>query len=335
MNSKTIDVHAHAIPKESLERMRRDFPDWGPTFSERGGQGYIDYPDGRRDAAAPPGAYDAAVRVAEMDAQRVDLQVMSVPPYMFNYEKPTEVATGFAAVLNDGMMEMAASFPDRLHMLATLPLQDAEMSVREITRIAGTGAVRGVEIGTNVDGANLDDPSLAPVWVALEEANLPVLVHSARGEGSRLRSYHLTNLVGNPLETSIAIASLIFGGVIERHPDLRFCFVHGGGFAPYQIGRWDHGWACRPEAQVNITSAPSSYFQTMYVDALTHDELALSFLGDRVGWDRVMLGTDYPFDMAEVDPVGRIDALGLSDDDRERVFHRTAEAFLRPLPDAP
>ena len=332
VNATTVDVHAHALDRDAIEQMGAEFPGLAPTFAVREGQGYVDFPGGRTDAAAPAGSYDPLVRLADMDRQRVDLQVMAVPPYMFFYETEPEVGTRLARLQNDGLAAVAGAHPDRLHFMATLPLQAPAAAVAEIERMAAIPLLRGVEIGTNVASRNLDDPDLEPVWQALEDADLPVLVHSGRGDGSRMRGYHLTNLVGNPFESTLAIASLIFGGVLERHEKLRFCFVHGGGFAPYQIGRWDHGWACREEAQINIKQPPSTYFRNLYMDGLTHDQLSLSFLGERMGWDRVVLGTDYPFDMAESDPVGRVEQLGLPEADEALVMHENAARFLRPLP---
>ncbi|MGH9245326.1 MAG: amidohydrolase family protein [Acidimicrobiales bacterium] len=192
----------------------------------------------------------------------------------------------------------------------------------------------GVEIGTNVNGQDLDAPDLEELWSTLEAADLPVWIHPdqrAIAGSDRLAPYYLVNLIGNPLESTIAIASLIFGGVIERHPGLRFGFVHGGGFAPYQIGRWDQGWGCRAEPRTVIDRiSPSEYFGRLYFDSLTHDPLSLELLGRRVGWDHVVLGSDYPFDMAAADPVDALERVALTPDQRESVLTRNAERFLRP-----
>ena len=147
-----------------------------------------------------------------------------------------------------------------------------------------------------------------------------------------MSSYYLQNLIGIPLESTIAAAKLIFGGVLDRHPDLRIGFTHGGGFSPYQIGRWEHGWKVRPEPKVNISeTGPRQYFGMMYFDSLTHDPLSLEMLGRRMGWDHVLLGSDYPFDMASTDPVAGVEAVEMSDADRAGVLQSNAERFLRPL----
>jgi aminocarboxymuconate-semialdehyde decarboxylase len=147
----------------------------------------------------------------------------------------------------------------------------------------------------------------------------------------RLHGYYLQNLIGPPLESTIAMGRLIFGGVLERHPALRFGWVHGGGFTPYQIGRWDHGWACRPEPRVAVDATPPrTYFGRMYFDTLTHDPLSLELLGRRVGWDHVMVGSDYPFDMSSSDPVGDVEAVDMTEEARVQVLERTAHGLPAP-----
>jgi aminocarboxymuconate-semialdehyde decarboxylase len=171
--------------------------------------------------------------------------------------------------------------------------------------------------------------------VELERLDLPVWFHSDQRSiagADRMKTYYLQNLIGIPLESTIAAAKLIFGGVLGRHPGLRIGFTHGGGFAPYQIGRWEHGWSVRPEPKINIDSAgPRHFFATLYFDSLTHDAIALEMLGKRMGWHHVMLGSDYPFDMASADPIGALEAVEMSDDDRALVLQGNAERFLRPL----
>ncbi len=148
--------------------------------------------------------------------------------------------------------------------------------------------------------------------------------------GARVSNYHLRNFIGNPLDSTIGIAQLLFGGVLQRFPKLRVGLVHGGGFWPYQTGRWDHGWGWRPEAKIHIEVPPSTFHGQIYCDSLTHDADSLRFLGGRVGWDHVMVGTDYPFDMAEDEPVRAVEALQLDDADESTVLRQTAETFLRP-----
>jgi aminocarboxymuconate-semialdehyde decarboxylase len=245
------------------------------------------------------------------------------------------VGADFAAIQNDALIRLSDQEPNRFHVFATLPLQDIEASIAEIDRVVGFARVRGVQIGSNINGIDVDDPSLEPVWDALEGRNMPVWFHSDQRSiagAERLNSYYLQNLIGIPLESTIAAAKLIFGGVLDRHPDLRFGFTHGGGFSPYQIGRWEHGWTVRPEPKVNIAeTGPRKFFATMYFDSLTHDAISLEMLGRRMGWEHVVLGSDYPFDMASTDPVAGVEAVEMSDADRALVLGGNASRFLRSL----
>ncbi|WP_328418454.1 amidohydrolase [Micromonospora sp. NBC_00389] len=326
----TVDVHAHAIPREMVGAMHDAHPEYGPTLTERENGTYLSYPHGRRSGPLPEGMLEVSARLADMDTRGVDHQVISAAPPNFNYAMPANVGMDFTRLQNDALLATAAKSPARLSVFADLPLQDMAASLDELARVVDDPAVRGVEIGSNVNGRNLDDPDFEPLWGALADAGLAVLVHPDKVAGSeRLTSYYLQNFVGNPTDSTIAIASLIFGGVLERHPALRFCFVHGGGFAPYQIGRWDHGWRCRPEAQTVISTPPSEYFARLFFDSLTHDRMSLQFLGERVGWDHVLLGSDYRFDMADGDPVGSVRSLGLDAALEAQVLGGNAERFLR------
>lgn len=331
-----IDVHTHAIVPAALEEMSKAHPEHGPTLSEEGGVAHLSYPGRARLGPLSPGIFDPAVRLREMDARRVDIHVIAIAPPNYFYHLPSPAGIDFARIQNEHLLALSDATPERFHVFGTLPLQDIDASLEELGRIASHPRVRGVQIGTNVNGVDLDDAGLEPLWTGLESAGLPVWLHGDQRSlagADRMVRYYLQNFIGQPLESTIAMGHLIFGGVLERHPALRFGWVHGGGFAPYQIGRWDHGWGCRPEAREVIgTAPPSHYFKQMYFDSLTHDPLSLELLGRRVGWDHVLLGSDYPFDMASADPVGGVEAVGLPAADHAAVLGGNAAAFLRPLP---
>jgi aminocarboxymuconate-semialdehyde decarboxylase len=331
----TIDIHAHAIVPDALVAMATAHPDHGPTLVEDDGRRYLRYPGRERLGPLPEAIFEPDIRLADMDRQRVDVQVIAIPPPNFHYHVPPEVGADFAAIQNDALIALSDHEPERFHLFATLPLQDIDASLAEIARVAPLTRVRGVQIGSNINGTDVDEPSLEPVWAELERRNLPVWFHSDQRSiagAERLNSYYLQNLIGIPLESTIAAAKLIFGGVLDRHPDLRFGFTHGGGFSPYQIGRWEHGWSVRPEPKVNTPdTGPRQFFATMYFDSLTHDAISLEMLGRRMGWDHVVLGSDYPFDMASTDPVTAVEAVDMSDSDRALVLEGNAARFLRPL----
>jgi aminocarboxymuconate-semialdehyde decarboxylase len=331
----TIDIHAHAIVPAAVAEMASSHPDHGPTLNEEEGRRYLRYPGRERLGPLPEAMFEPEIRLSDMDRQRVDLQVIAIPPPNFHYHVPPDVGTEFATIQNDALIDLSEKYPDRFHLFATLPLQNIDASLAELDRVAGFPRVRGVQFGSNVDGTDMDDLALERVWSELERRNLPVWFHSdqrAIAGAERLNVYYLQNLIGIPMESTIAAAKLIFGGVLERHPELRVGFTHGGGFAPYQVGRWEHGWSVRPEPKVNITNeGPRHFFGTLYFDSLTHDAISLEMLGKRMGWHQVMLGSDYPFDMASTDPVAGVEVVEMSDADRELVLEGNADRFLRPM----
>lgn len=331
-----VDLHAHLMSKDALREMRAAHPDHAPELADDGDHYSLHYPGRAPLGPIPPSMFDVQRRLEDMSAVGVHRQILAVPPPQFYYQVPASVGADFARIQNDAMVAVSDLYPDRLHLFGTLPLQDPQASAREVARLAANPRVRGVEIGTNINGMDLDNPELGPVWNALQEAELPVWVHpdqrSVAG-ADRLGPYYLLNLIGNPLETTIAIARLMFGGVLQSHLDLRFGFVHGGGLAPYQLGRWEHGWACRAEPKKIVPDrSPKDQFSGLFFDSLTHDRDALELLGKRVGWDHVVLGSDYPFDMASSDPVGAVRELGLIDSEQQAVLSSTADRFLRPCP---
>jgi aminocarboxymuconate-semialdehyde decarboxylase len=335
----TIDLHAHAIVPEALERMAESRPDSAPVLYEEGESKYLRYPGRAPLGPIPDGMFDPEKRLADMDRMRVDTQLISVPPPNFFYHVPADVGAEFAHIQNEALVALSDDHPDRFHVLATLPLQDVPDSLEEIDRVAPFPRVRGIEIGSNIAGTDLDDHSLEPVWAALEDRGLPVWIHPDQRSiagAERLNIYYLQNLVGIPMESTIAIAKLIFGGVLLRHAGLRFGVTHGGGFAPYQVGRWQHGWEVRSEPRVEISeTTPREMFSMFYFDSLTHDPVSLRMLGERMGWDHVVLGSDYPFDMASADPVGAVESAGIGEDAEIQVMERNAEDFLRPIGQGP
>jgi aminocarboxymuconate-semialdehyde decarboxylase len=197
-------------------------------------------------------------------------------------------------------------------------------------RHAMTGlGLRGIQIGSNIAGKNLDDPELEPVWATAAELGAFILLHPINVAGmDRLGSYYLNNLIGNPLDTTIAAACLVFGGVLERHPSLKICLAHGGGFVPYQAGRFVHGWHVRTEPKKKLPKPPTDSLQRFYFDTIVHSKEVLEFLVGNAGADRVLLGSDYPFDMGNLDCVARVEALALPPEVGETVLGRRAKELL-------
>lgn len=235
-------------------------------------------------------------RLADMDRYGVDVQVVSAEPQMYGYEFGVTTAQAIHRECNDEVAALVASHPDRFSGLAIVPMQDVPAAVAEMTRaVAGLG-LRGVMIGDHVNGHLLDEEQFRPFWRAAAQLEAVVLLHQASPTlvASRTRRYHLANTIGNAVDRTIDVASIVCGGVLEDFPGLKICLAHGGGYACFAAGRLDWGYKWRASARQHITRPPSAYLPMFYYDCITHDERALRFVIDSVGLDRVVFGSDYP-----------------------------------------
>lgn len=327
----TLDLHTHILPER-----------W-PDLAERygcGGWMRLDHPEGcacgrmMKDDTffreVEPNCWDPEVRVADCDAAGVDVQVLSTVPVMFSYDQKAEHADDLSQLLNDHLAGVVERTPDRFAALGTLPMQDSRLAVQELERCVGELGMAGVQIGTTVNGAQLDDPSIVDVLIAAEALDACVFVHPwDMDPAGRLDRHWLKWLVGMPSETTAAMASVLMGGVIAKLPDLRIGFAHGGGSAPLIIDRWDHGHAVRPDlCQTETSIAPGDMLRSLYVDALVHSKAALQFLLERMGADRIALGTDYPFPLGELQPGSLIESMELDADTKQQLLGGTALEFL-------
>ncbi|MDA1008600.1 MAG: amidohydrolase family protein [Planctomycetota bacterium] len=276
-------------------------------------------------------SWDPSVRIAECDASGVSMQVLSTVPIMFSYGARADHALDLARFLNDHIAETVRRSPTRFQGLGTVPLQDSTIACAELDRCVRALGLRGVQIGTNVNGLNLDDDSLEPFWCAAEELSAAVFVHPWDMAGQDQMTRHwMPWLVGMPAEGARAAVSLLLGGVLDRHPRLRVCLAHGGGSFPFTLGRIERGFECRPDLCATRTHvAPSEQASKLYYDSLVHDPDALRFLLLKVGAHRVALGTDYPFPLGEENPGKIIHALEeLNATTRDRLLRGTAVEFL-------
>lgn len=328
---RTIDVHAHVLSLETIEMLQREAPKIAPRLTAADSDFSVLEVAGTPYRPFPRGAWDLERRFKDMDAAGIDVQVLSVTPQTFFYGQDPQIAAACAQIQNDQIARLVADHPDRFMGIATVPMQAPELAADELRRAVGSLGLRGALIGSNIDGKNLDDPALEPFWRAATDIDAFILIHPIKVAGAdRMHSYYLVNLVGNPLDTTIAAASLVFGGVLERHPALRFCLAHGGGFVPYQAGRWAHGWKVRNEPKANLPHSPEEALNRFCFDTILHSKSSLEFLIHSVGASRVLLGSDYPFDMGTLDCVRQVRALAIPRADQDAILGGGAMSGIVP-----
>jgi len=266
---------------------------------------------------------NAADRLEDMDRMGVDIQGLATFVSEYFYWAPGPAAAESARIQNDNLAAIAAELPERfVAMGATVPLQDIDLAIAELDRVVDDLGFKGLQIGGTVDGRNLDDPRFRPFWQAVAAKGIPVILHpSGYPEGQRFGDYFLTNCIGNPLETMVAATRMIFSGLFEELPDLELVLLHGGGYLPFYASRADHTWEVRPEARAAIPDHPPSYYmKRLFYDTMVFQPLYLRHLIEVVGVDRVMIGTDYPFDMGEDDPLALVEGTeGLTDEDKAAI----------------
>jgi aminocarboxymuconate-semialdehyde decarboxylase len=246
-------------------------------------------------------------RLADLEAMGVDLQVVKPLPPQCYYTLPIEIADKASRMVNDGLAEYVSRYPDRFVAFGTAPLQDAMAAVTELERCVKKLGFKGVQILTNVAGRELSDPAFAPFWAKAEQLGVLVVIHpNGFTQADRLERYYFNNVIGNPLDTSIALHYLIFDGVLERHPNLSILAVHGGGYLAAYSGRIDHAWGARSDCRGTLPKPPTSYLKKVYFDAVVFTPHQLKYLVQVFGADKILMGTDYPYDMAESDPLAHL-----------------------------
>ncbi|KAG8188635.1 hypothetical protein JTE90_005988 [Oedothorax gibbosus] len=302
-----LDIHTHILPREWPDlKERYGYGGWlriqhSPNDKNRA---TLTKDDGRFFRDIESNCWSVTDRLREMDKTGVDVQLLSTVPVMFSYWAKAEDALDLSRYLNNHLASVVREHPRRFLGAATVPLQDPELAAEELKRAVGTLSLQAVMIGSHVNEWNLDNTKLDPFYKTAEDLGCPVLVHPWDMEtGGRMSKYWLPWLVGMPAETTIAICSLIFGGVLERFPRLKLCFAHGAGSFPYTLGRIQHGFEVRPDlCAVDNDVPPDSYLSRIYSDSLVHNEESLNFLIKVLGEDNILLGSDYPFPLGESCP---------------------------------
>jgi aminocarboxymuconate-semialdehyde decarboxylase len=315
---RTIDLHCHLTPQCFQQEVLngRTFhglnADYGELFN-------------------PRNAWTPEQRILDMNSMGIDVQVVSPNVSFYRYDADVSTTTAIARDCNNEIGQMIKDFPGRFSGLANLPMQDVPAAIAELERCMTQLKFKGAQINDHINGKTFDDPVFFPFWKVVEQSGAIILIHQSGPTlvSARTKKYHLPNTIGNLADRTVTFASFVFGGVMDKFPDLRICLSHGGGYTSFGIGRMDRGWQVRKEARINLTRPPSAYLSAFYYDCITHSEPALRMLIDAVGIDRVILGTDYPADMCIDWPASWVLGLkSLTLEEKEAILYKNLERLL-------
>lgn len=327
---KSLDIHTHIMPEH--------IPNWFQKF----GYGEFIHLEHHKPCCArmikgdkvfreiEQNCWDATVRLKEMDETEVTTQVLSTIPVLFNYWAKPEHGYETSRFFNDHIAQSVTEKPGRFIGIGTVPLQDVDLAIKEMERCVKELKMPGLEIGSNINGKNLSDPSFHPFWEAAEQLGCALFVHPWEMMGEKdIQKYWLPWLVGMPAETARAISSMIFGGVFRKYPTLRVAFAHGGGSFPFTIGRIQHGFDVRPDlCAIDNDIAPREYVGKFWIDALVHDPKALDYVVDVIGKDKVCMGSDYPFPLGEHRPGALIKSMDFPDELKQDLLWENGMRWL-------
>ena len=329
----TVDIHCHLFTPEADALTRPHFRPEAEPFQSFASDATREV-NRRQDERIREKLTSPEARLAEMDRQGIDIQAISATPMQYYYWTEPEIGRAAARLINDRIAEVVGQHPDRFVGLATVPLQAPDLAVAELERAVRELGMRGVEINTHVAGAELAEDRFRPFWAKAEELGILVFLHPGGAtDGRRLAEHYFVNVIGNPLESTVAVSHLIFGGVLDAHPRLKLCVAHGGGFLASYPGRMDHAHAAREDCRTRIRRKPSTYLKRLYFDTIVFEPEQLEHLVRLYGGDHLLLGTDYPYDMGEADPLGFIDRAGrLTREDRAKIAGINAARLLKLRP---
>ena len=324
-----VDVHTHYVSPRAIETARRDPARHGVRVDEARGAPRLTLGNGPALRPLLPALHDLAAYVAFMQARGITHALVGPLMDMVGYHLPAAQGRAWNRVLNEALAEDLKQAPPGLRGLASVPLQDPAAAADELRHAVLRLGFRGAMVDTNVERRPLGDAALDPFWRAAMELGVPVILHPFVLEPApRFDEFYLHNLVGYPFETTMAASSLIFGGTLDRMPELTVVLVHGGGFLPYQVGRLDRGHTARPETRAGGAGPASGYVRRVYYDTLTHSARSLCFLCDVVGADRLLLGSDFPFGLGDPEPVASLRAAGLGEpSERAALAENAARLF--------
>ncbi|GGE60792.1 amidohydrolase family protein [Priestia taiwanensis] len=324
-----VDFHTHIIPEYLPDFTEKHGGQRWPTLEKTCACGATIMVSGKNFRDVTDQVWCPKKRIADMDREGVDIQVLSPIPVTFSYWAPSNQALEMAMIQNNFIAETVAEHPTRFVGLGTVPMQDTDVAIQEMKRCIEELHLHGIEIGTNINGKNLDDPYFVPFFQMAEEWNVPLFIHPWETLGKdRMNHHNFMYTVGMPSETALAGASLIWSGVLEKFPKLKICLAHGGGSLPYILPRLDQGWNVWPHLRLT-TYPPSYYAKQLYFDSLNYDSMNISYMINRFGHEKILMGSDYPFLLREIDPGKNIDdTIQLTSDERADLLGKNTLRFL-------
>lgn len=323
-----IDFHTHIYPENLPNLAKKYGNDRWPVLENKCSCGADIMVSGNVFRKVDANVWDAEKRIQDMEKENVDMQVLSPVPVTFSYWAPAEQALELAQYQNDFIADIVNKYPHKFIGLGTVPMQNTEVAIAELKRCKDIG-LAGIEIGTNVNGENLDNDVFLPFFQAAEQYEMPLFIHPWETMAKdRTPRHNFMYTVGMPSETALAAASLVWSGVMEKCPNLKVCFAHGGGSFPYILPRLDQGWEVWPE--IRQTEQPPSYYaKNFYFDSLVYEPQNLRYLIEQFGVDKIIMGSDYPFLLREIDPGKVVDGLEqLSQAERDAILGGNALSFL-------
>lgn len=326
----TIDIHCHVHIPEAAEIAEPHFtPEMEPAilFANE----FTREVNMQQNVDRMPHLTTVDHRLIDMDSMGIDLQTIIPPPFQAYYWLPPEICMQASEIVNNGLAEIVDNMPDRFVAFGTIPLNDADMAVAELERGVTKLGLKGFQILTNVNGAEISDPRLDKFWAKAQELDTLIFIHpNGFTSAERFKEHYFNNVIGNPLETTIAVHRLIFDGVMERFPDLRILLAHGGGYLPAYSGRIDHVWGAREDGRTKIDKEPTSYLKKMWLDTVVFTPHQLKYLIEQYGTDKIVMGTDYPYDMGDYNPVELVDLVDTLDGgEKAAIWGGNAKSLLK------
>lgn len=317
-----IDVHGHFIPQLKYEDFKMLFShidSYSSNIKRMNGSLFTEYDNG---------LLSIEKQISDMDKTGIDFRILSIAPFLFYYELESYRTILWSKAVNDQMYKDIHSYSSRILGLATLPMNSIEDACNELERTMNEYNFIGAQIATNINGIELDDESLNPFWETAEKTGAFILLHPHYTiGGERLGNFHLRNIIGNPTDTTIAAMRIIIGGIFERYPNLKICLSHCGGYLPYAASRFDRAYKVRPELS-HLTCLPSNLLNKFFYDSIIFDTKSLEYVIEKVGIERILVGTDYPFDMGELNPTEFIEKLYFDKSEKEKILFKNAQFLL-------